>query len=303
MKIVDGKPTGTVRAPSSYNWRNPYLWDFSLLNPAEYVDPDIGIYVYDTGSNYRCTSPVLGTRIEDTLACVFVGVEAPSSAINLAIIDYDISEHDLIGEGSCSIGQTCSVGQAEVTILEVPCKDPEIQVSYPSSAEYRRAYRGVWIFDGIGTELFSGYHLYPPQGELIESRVCSTDTTGCTREMVFETMLSQTRFIAPKDDSSTVTNCKITVLDIPYIPAGDDPIRTVIDPTNFSITNYTRYDHALHSGRVTRMVLERDGFIVVSTSGEGYGLFPTENVRRAPALWKEEVDAGLVEAVQTVLLL
>ena len=221
--------------------------------------------------------------------------------VNLTIVDIDISEHDLIGNGTCTVGQTCRIGQAEVTITAVPCNDNEIQVRYPATAEFRDAYKGLWIFDGIANQLISGYHSYPDEGSAIESASCTTSTPVCNRENIFNIMLSQTRFIAPTDEINPVEHCKITNLDIPGIPAGDDPIRTTVDRATYSVTNYTRYDHALHSGRVTRRLIERDGFIIIDTSGEGFGILPFVNNLAAPSLLKNQVDAGLIQAVQETL--
>ncbi|MUG91858.1 hypothetical protein F7734_04970 [Scytonema sp. UIC 10036] len=289
VKIVDGNPRGNLKAPRSFGWKNPWFWDAAFPR-ISFVNPDLGITVIDTNSNYFCKSPVTGFKLEDTLACVFTGVQIVNGTARLAIIDYDVLEHDLIGSGTCGVGQTCRIGQAEVTVIQVPCGDREIQVNYPSEPEYIQAYNGR----------LSGYHRYPSEGKKIESRICSTSLPGCTRQSVFETMLSQVRFIAPTTATDPVENCKITNLNIPLVPAGDDPILTIIDNGTFSIKNYTRAAHALHSGVVTRTVLEISGFVYVNTFGEGYGLFPTANNLLATDLW-QDVDAGLVKAMQEKL--
>jgi hypothetical protein len=287
VKVTDGNPKG--RVPSSLGWKTPWLWDFPFPLII-HGNPDLGITVMDTGSRYLCKSPSSVFKpetIENTLACVFTGVQISGETARIQIIDYDVFEHDTIGLGECKIGQTCQIGQAEVSIAKVPCGDTEIQVNYPSDPEYIQAYDTI----------YSGYHRYPKEGERIESRICSTSSPGCTRKSVFETMLSEVRFIAPTDLTDQVKNCKITNLDIRDIPTGDDPILTTIDYDTFSITNYTRYDHALHSGLVTRKVIEREGFVFVSTFGEGYGAFPNENISRALKLW-QDVDDGLIKAMQ-----
>jgi hypothetical protein len=301
VKVVDGKPTGKLRAPSSLNWRTPWLWDADFPDYSV-VNPDLGITIIDTGSRYVCRSPFTvrtsvtpkAFRLEDTLVCVFTGVQISNNNVRLKIIDYDFLNDDLIGSGVCEVGQTCRIGQAEVTITKVPCGDTEIWVNYPTEPEYKQAYSNLF-------GLVTGYHRYPSEGENIESEVCSISVPGCTRKSVFETMLSQTRFIAPTKKTTPVQNCKISNLDIPNIPAGDDPILTTIDPEGFSIRNYTRFDHALHPGVVIRTVIEKNGSIFVTTYGEGYGPFPYLNSLFAPGLWKKDVDAGLVEVMKEKL--
>lgn len=154
VRVVDGKPGGQLRAPSSLGWETPYLWDVSFLDPDE-VEPDIAIYIEETDETYPCVSPVTGYALEDTLACAFLGVETYSDSVSLIIGDYDLFEHDLIGRGVCAVGQTCRIGQAEVTLTAVPCDDREIQVRYPSDTEFIEAYKGLWIFDGLASQLIS----------------------------------------------------------------------------------------------------------------------------------------------------
>jgi hypothetical protein len=92
VRIVDGKPTGTVRAPSYLNWKNPWLWDAPFPS-VSVVNPDLGITVIDTKSSYPCRSPFTirtrvtpkGLRLENTLACVFPGVRVFSNNVRLKI--------------------------------------------------------------------------------------------------------------------------------------------------------------------------------------------------------------------------
>ena len=151
-----------------------------------------------------------------------------------------------------------------------PCDDTELQVTYDQSS--------------------SNYHSY-----ITANSVCALSEAGCNRDAVFSTMLSQTRFIAPTSETSRVENCKLTVLNIPG-PFGEDHIRTTINLANYSIRNYTRANHALHPGRVTRTLVESDGRIYVLTYGEGIGSFPSLNSYLAPGTWND-VDRGLIEAV------
>ncbi|MEA5470156.1 hypothetical protein [Spirulina sp. 06S082] len=165
-----------------------------------------------------------------------------------------------------AIGAFC-----EKAIALSPCNDNQLQASYNSSS--------------------SSYHEYT-----VENKVCSIDLPGCTQDFVFNIMLSQVRFIAPTDQVTPVQNCKITILDIPG-PFGEDPIRTTVNQNQYSITNYTREDHALHPGIVNRTVIEKDGHIVISTFGEGEGILPTINENQAPDLWGD-VDRGLIREVR-----
>ena len=155
-----------------------------------------------------------------------------------------------------------------------PCNDDEIQTTYDTTS--------YW------------YHSYT-----VRNTVCSLNNSGCNRANVFKTMLSQAQIIAPDAGSEPVTNCKISILNIPG-PFGEDPIRTSVNQSGYSITNYTREDHALHPGRVTRSIVEENNSIIVITFGEGTGVFPGANESRAPGLWGE-VDQKLIQEVQSSL--
>jgi hypothetical protein len=109
-------------------------------------------------------------------------------------------------------------------------------------------------------------------------------------------MVSEVQFIAPTSETTPVTNCKITILNIPG-PFGEDPIITSVNQNQYSTTNYTRTDHALHPGRVTRTIIERNGKIIVVTFGEGTGILPNINERMASKLWTD-VDNKLIEEVR-----
>jgi len=153
---------------------------------------------------------------------------------------------------------------------QLPCNDNQIQTSYDTSSDR--------------------YHSYK-----VENEVCSTASPGCTRDLVFTTMVSQVQFIAPTSEATPVTDCKITILDIPG-PFGEDSIRTSVNQNQYSITNYTRKDHALHPGLVTRTIIERNDKVIVVTFGEDTGRFPGTNEKLAPKTWTG-VDNKLIEAV------
>ena len=168
--------------------------------------------------------------------------------------------------------ETSGTNSPQQESAQQPCNDNQLPIDFDTSS--------YW------------YHSYE-----VENEICAIDPSNCTKSFVFEKMISQVQFIAPTSETTPVENCRITNLDIPYIPAGDDPIRTVVNHGQYSITNYTRKDHALYPGRVTRTVLERNGKVFVSTFGEGIGIFPGWNESLAPDLWTE-VDNRLVEAMR-----
>jgi hypothetical protein len=80
-------------------------------------------------------------------------------------------------------------------------------------------------------------------------------------------------------------------------PWGKDSVRVSVDRSGFSVTNYTRNDHALRPGKVTRRIVSKNGAIYVVTEGEGTGNFSDLNVRLASRTW-QPVDSALRGAVQ-----
>jgi hypothetical protein len=177
------------------------------------------------------------------------------------------------------------VGSYEITIYiknarassapsrkSVPCDDDEVQVSYDTSSPNYHSYR-------------------------VKNRICSTNVAGCHVWVVFMTMISQVRYITPTEDTSPVKHCMKIDVDIIPGPFGSDYVRTVLDFEKFSVTNYTKKDHLLHPGKVTRTIVERGGAIYVETFGEGTGFFGEENVERANGVWTK-VDKRLIEAVR-----
>jgi hypothetical protein len=155
---------------------------------------------------------------------------------------------------------------------EQPCGDKEIRLTYNNQA--------------------LNYHSYREQ-----TRVCSTNTPGCTPDLVFSTMTSQVQYIVP-DTTSTlrVTSCMTFDANIPG-PFNKDPIRIVVNRNNYSVTNYTRRGHVFHPGKVTRSIVKKGDSIYVETFGEGNGRAPTANELGAPHYWRA-VDSKLVNAVK-----
>lgn len=179
------------------------------------------------------------------------------------------------------LAQANEQNEEVVASEDYPCDDEELQVNYDSS--------------------LPNYHYYDD----IENEVCSVSSAGCTVDFVFETMISQVRFIAPTTDVRTpVSNCQINVLNLPG-PWGVDSIRTTINSTNRSVTNYTKPDHVLHPGRATRTVVQRGSSIYVVTVGEGNGSFPGANEFFASGTWLTEgfnnVDRLLIREVNRIL--
>lgn len=127
------------------------------------------------------------------------------------------------------------------------------------------------------------YHSYGSKGE-IETLVCATINARCNDQLIFRTMLEESRFIAPSDDKTPVTNCKISRVTIGF--SDDNEIRTTVDQQSLTITNYTiEGRHKLHPGRVVRSVVERDGQIYIRTQGEGLGSYGDLNELLSPIVW------------------
>lgn len=108
--------------------------------------------------------------------------------------------------------------------------------------------------------------------------ICSKEDPGCTKEKVFNLMISQARFVAPTPSHNPVESCKERLL----IPAGgfknylpelylENRIKTVINKDDFSITNYTLPGHIFYPGEITRKVVQTDSGIIIETTGEGVG--------------------------------
>ncbi|MFM9905959.1 MAG: hypothetical protein ACKVQJ_15460 [Pyrinomonadaceae bacterium] len=109
VKIVGGKPTGTEKG--IINGKRAMLWDTASVAP-----PDIVVCISEGNSAPRCT-----TECSDSYSCVFTKFTVTSKSFKVRVIDVDLFEHDLIGEGTCVVDTTCNVGQAQVTIKQT-CK-------------------------------------------------------------------------------------------------------------------------------------------------------------------------------------
>jgi hypothetical protein len=147
------------------------------------------------------------------------------------------------------------------------------------------------------------YHRYPDPSETIRTKLCDKRDSRCSKASAFRLMLSDSRFIAPTEDSNPVTNCKVTSVDITRygmnrvgLAITGNPIRSVVDVTSMAVTNYTKPGHFLHPGKVVRTIIEDDTAVYVDTWGEGTGIFPTVNGVLAPGVWYE-ADRRLLTAV------
>lgn len=83
--------------------------------------PDVALCVVST-SGTRCYPD--GSRdgiprrpqCQDAFLCAFPGVEFPSGSFSLRIVDVDIINNDIVGEGRCAIGARCRIGRATVQV-------------------------------------------------------------------------------------------------------------------------------------------------------------------------------------------
>lgn len=150
---------------------------------------------------------------------------------------------------------------------------------------------GVYVRDGAIACTFSPCSagdgvvtFYPPSSKRkrpSETPVCSpAEHPDCTPELVYQTMLSEARFQTSTRDRGEVTNC--LELEQP------DPVTIVVNPEGLEATTYTRPGHPFHPSRITRIVKQQDGDVVVETTGAGKGGW--NNI--------QSVDAALVDAVR-----
>lgn len=141
--------------------------------------------------------------------------------------------------------------------------------------------------------LLYGSHSYDV-GKLV---ICNRRQEGCTREFVYETLLSNASFAAPDAAAIPVEDCHNYKVSF-AMGMGGGHITIKLDQPRFQLTNYTRKDHTLHPGKVVRQVIEQpNGDIVVRSVGSGSGLLPKFNESKAPGVWSE-VEELLRQEVQ-----
>jgi hypothetical protein len=124
------------------------------------------------------------------------------------------------------------------------------------------------------------YHSYS-----LYSVICEKSQSGCNRDNIFKTMLSQMRFIAPTSSSAPIRDCQESMLERVWPLSGGDPIKTAINNITLSITNYTLPGHIFYPGEVTRSIVELDGSILVWTTGSGTGEYKSLNESVARDIW------------------
>ncbi|NCR66244.1 MAG: hypothetical protein GPJ34_06480 [Microcystis aeruginosa LL11-07] len=178
----------------------------------------------------------------------------------------------ILEESNCSglHGVSCSFSGRLYSEQNHPCDDESIVTSY----------------DGRNPN----YHFY-----VVENVICSKTNADCTKDKVFQVMISQEQFIVPSLlDDKPVKQCRIKTL------TGGNPIRTTIDQNDYSITNYTLPKHMLYPGKITRQINETTESIVVTTTGEGVGSYKSFNEWVAPDIWGS-ADARLRTRVMLIL--
>lgn len=164
--------------------------------------------------------------------------------------------------------------------------DPTRNVAVPANTSAQRLVSGgdpvggvcgdpgtVAEFDATDRDT---YHSYEE-----ETMICRTGQPGCTPARVYNTMVSQMRFMAPTLSRESLQQCKrselgritsLHPLRIVYDNVvNSNTIRTTYDNGGLSITNYTVQGHQFHPGAIRRTVLVRNGEVIVRTFGEGNG--------------------------------
>ncbi len=122
----------------------PSTWDV-----APFEAPDIAICLFEESLG-ELRSEIVdssclpdGTPLEqiqtpacpDAYRCVFTNVALPSNSVKIAVVDVDLSVHEMIGVGECEINRSCLMGQAKLTITPTPpvCQfDPDQAGSDPT---------------------------------------------------------------------------------------------------------------------------------------------------------------------------
>lgn len=295
VRVVGGNPVGLE--PTSIDGNLIQAWDTSFFNKIV-VPPDPKICVDNKCVKGDCPNLYF---------CSFIGVPISSDTFNLEVWDADIKSDfddgdDLIGEGVVrGLNRTYDFGRVKVTVTEIPCSDKQIQVNYDPNEP-----TGHYRFD-------SGFYHYPillGQGSSFSpidpkyhrfarsKPICIVGLRGCDIKTVFETMISQVRFVAPSEilrRHDPVVNCKIN--ELVSLVGLDNPVRTRVDAINSTIVNYTLEEHIFYPGKITRKVIQDGGSIVVTTEGEGFGQYASFNEFFGENVIFDLVDTELSDAV------
>ncbi len=134
------------------------------------------------------------------------------------------------------------------------------------------------------------YHTYT----INSSTICNVSEAGCTREMVFQMLLSNISHAAPSSENTPIQKCGTYFIGI----LGTITIK--IDEEQLMLTNYTRQNlfkegiyHFLHPGKVQRKIIkDTTGNIFIQTIGEGTGNLGTFNESMSESVWCK-VDSKL----------
>lgn len=134
----------------------------------------------------------------------------------------------------------------------------------------------------------SNYHFY----SVVSKPICNVSEKGCTKEFVYDVLISDVRFAAPTFDDASIpiSNCGVyRVQFFPYLTVGGDIcVRT--NPGQKSLTNYTLPNHKLHPGKVLRHLTQNaQGDIILFSVGEGMGTMPVANTTLAGQVWQNEL--------------
>jgi len=119
----------------------------------------------------------------------------------------------------------------------------------------------------------NSYHEY-----FVAHFICNTSNPQCTKDNVYTALR-----LAPAP-GVTLTEPVQNGDKSDVFPFG--PVITYVTPSNYSIQNVTLPGHNLHPGQVTRQVVVLpSGNIVITTSGDGTGLFGVANSNSAESVW------------------
>ena len=201
-----------------------------------------------------------------------------------------------------------SIGRAAQALIIVyftnpeaghPCNDPTIKNEYSkSNPRYHR-------FEN------------PEPPEYPGTVICDKKQKGRDKKTVFDTMISQARFVAPTlpwQEHNPVRSCELRLL-FPAPALTDGPlsnvptviisnwIRTQINPEKYSITNYTLPGHIFYPGEISRTVIDTGSAIQIQTVGEGVGEYKKMDVIISKGFLWNEIDRHLRDEVQSVLSL
>lgn len=111
--------------------------------------------------------------------------------------------------------------------------------------------------------LATNYHKYHAK----DYEICDLkEFPKASRLMVFQILLDHSCFAAPDAPDEPIENCR--PIELPKFGS----IVQRINPTEFSVTNYTRSDHAFRDGKVMRQIIQVGSKILIRTTGVGINI-------------------------------